>query len=956
MTTRTSTVEDPSEQEKEVEARSLSSGSTLSRRRRPSSNPWAGKSLKELSSHRPPIPHVITSGMGALYADWGNDSARDTQIDPSIYDQDFDDISDAGSDFTDDYSRYRYLGEQKKGEARTIESGTNEDNDSLSSNESSRLVDFDDDDWSQSSLSTAASAMASRRIPGEIWSVQDKVLQQNEVLMLNVEEAPASDSNSESLQVVESGSLSSHSQSVAYSGRANRGAHRTADSRHRHPMKQSSLRSIESMPPEAICFSKDSSNTSDDELSIDSNVFGKSEGTQSDGSQRQTLIRQKIDFQKDSSLKPLSDDVLGTSVIDTDSQDGPMGAVIASETTSTRNKAQDKAQRKRRKSSTSETPIIKADTSVIGRSRPQPRRSKSTYSLPSAERKKLSAGKATSRKKEEEKNPIVPTPKEIIDRIPQIEDTFTHSSHQKNLGNLEFLADFTRVYVSSIELRCPLKDKSQRRNKKNPRSRKKKSRRKSLSDTVSSGNTTTASEGSTDTTEKSRDSQKKSHPAPKKKSKKGKSRMRGKRAHFEEVQCIQMEDEAETRSVEKSIEAIFSNVDMGFSNHSTNTGTSFHLQIDTTRPTKVKCKASRAKTKESSRARKLRRSLSSSAALEPKKTVRNARSKSREAMQPKVKTSQTENRQNSEVPRKRSKSIDVADLELRGEKKVENEKNKDFTASFLPLSTGLLLGDILDGEKEEMGLSLERRELSEVATRGASQQGQCLARPKNIIDSEFPGHDIEQLKANILFVEEQLLSVQARTTEDLDLMQREANIEKEEIAAKILAEQRSKSPIDAILLLHKTMVNDLHTSSRELKKQIKALQVGLSTEVSILTKLTKQAQEFRERTASVETLISRCEGEILFNVKELDQCKREVNEILIHSGGQHNGQNSRIFRQFEDLTQAVQVPLFQKWDDPCRPVTRQAFDSALTASYELPKTSIFHDVLNDPDHKLMFTR
>ncbi len=129
---------------------------------------------KTLSAH---LPRVVAIGGGAtgtaaggrhlvnLYGDWSHDSVTELQVDPAIYDFDYDDVSDAGSDFTEDYSRHRVSIGDAGGVCNKDDYYYDDDESSLSSAGSFG----EEDDWSAAS-SNASSAADSRVLHRKVQS------------------------------------------------------------------------------------------------------------------------------------------------------------------------------------------------------------------------------------------------------------------------------------------------------------------------------------------------------------------------------------------------------------------------------------------------------------------------------------------------------------------------------------------------------------------------------------------------------------------------------------------------------------------------------------------------------------------------------------------------------------------------------------------------------------------
>ena len=181
--------------------------------------------------------------------------------------------------------------------------------------------------------------------------------------------------------------------------------------------------------------------------------------------------------------------------------------------------------------------------------------------------------------------------------------------------------------------------------------------------------------------------------------------------------------------------------------------------------------------------------------------------------------------------------------------------------------------------------------------------------------------------------------------------------EKKMVTSRIASELEAKTPVDAMLLLHKLVVNHFHASSRGLTKQMAALQKSMLKEVSISGDLSRESIDLQNRIARTMANIRFLEADISFHQKELEECEREFRLLSMLSVEQHGG-NSKVFHGFDGYTQEEQVPLFQKWQEVSTSTAETSSSTrnarALIQSYELSKSSVFHDVLSDPACKLNF--
>ena len=147
--------------------------------------------------HHEPLPYPATVGIN-LYGDWGgqDDSVNNLQVDPAIYDyndddDDDDDVSEAGSEFTADYSRHRLNHENDDLIPCPLEDL--DDESSLSSQGSFGVEDNgdnnEDDDWSYESTN-ASSAVDSRALARQRPSHDNQYLLNQDPTDFSLDEDP----------------------------------------------------------------------------------------------------------------------------------------------------------------------------------------------------------------------------------------------------------------------------------------------------------------------------------------------------------------------------------------------------------------------------------------------------------------------------------------------------------------------------------------------------------------------------------------------------------------------------------------------------------------------------------------------------------------------------------------------------------------------------------------------
>jgi wobble nucleotide-excising tRNase len=211
--------------------------------------------------------------------------------------------------------------------------------------------------------------------------------------------------------------------------------------------------------------------------------------------------------------------------------------------------------------------------------------------------------------------------------------------------------------------------------------------------------------------------------------------------------------------------------------------------------------------------------------------------------------------------------------------------------------------------------------------------------------------DTYLVKANIAIINEQISIIESQTRNEIQAMREDVEEKKRALEQQLILEQDRTNVVDAILLLYKDAVNDLHISSRALKKQMKSLEGEISNQISTLSLLSKEAMDLQAQQTVQWNAIHREEQEMVSHTIELEKCKQEHQRMLQLSGEQHK-HNSIVIGGFDNYAQETQIPLFLKWEKPAPP--RRVRDETLAASYILPKSSIFFDVLQDPEHRLTF--
>jgi hypothetical protein len=263
----------------------------------------------------------------------------------------------------------------------------------------------------------------------------------------------------------------------------------------------------------------------------------------------------------------------------------------------------------------------------------------------------------------------------------------------------------------------------------------------------------------------------------------------------------------------------------------------------------------------------------------------------------------------------------------------------------------LRLSDIIDDDNVCAPELRFERNLDAADSSNATSTSSHFSFDGTVVEGPLSATDTELVKANIEIITEQVSVLESQTRNEIQAMRENLEGTKVALESKLISEKYSTNAVNAILLLHKDAVNDLHISSRALKKQLKSLQDEISTEISTLSLLSQQAMALQAQKAAVLNAIQRQEIEMLSLTSELEKCQREHQRILQQSDEQHS-QNSIVIGGFDDYIQETQIPLFRSWENPS-PAHRVRNDF-LAASFTLPKTSIFFDVLHDPEHRVTF--
>ena len=243
------------------------------------------------------------------------------------------------------------------------------------------------------------------------------------------------------------------------------------------------------------------------------------------------------------------------------------------------------------------------------------------------------------------------------------------------------------------------------------------------------------------------------------------------------------------------------------------------------------------------------------------------------------------------------------------------------------------------------------KELDAEKSSNASFSSHHFAVDGPVVQAQVWTTDTELVKANIAVINTQLSIMDLQTKREIQAMRKDVDKRKRAVEEQISYRNDNVHAVDAILLLHKSMVNDLHTSSRAMKKLMKSLQHEISTEISTLSMLSNQAQEMQRQKSILLESIRRQELEISSRMSELEDCTRKHKHML-HLSGNQRIYNSKVVGDFDNYSQDTLVPLFHRWRN--RFSDHRVWSEGLTASYILPKASIFRDVLNDPNHRMTF--
>ena len=910
-------------------------------------NPWNGKSLRHLSTQRPSTSQIIAGHIGGLYSGWANDSATGIQVDPSLYDQDFDDVSEAGSDFTDDYSRHR-LDDERFGIGASHEDF---DDESLSSM-GSYVGEMDDDDLSHSSFSSTDS----RHLVRDAWRsscyFQEGLLSED-ISESTVEEDPLFNAH---------GTL--HLLMSAPSDEC----------------KKPPLPPTNEMTPS------------------DPGVSQSHEPTCPEGSLG-CILQMAVTKIEYGELPP------------TDNSDGyPRFPKILSsqgtyELTAAEASVEEKMPKRIYSFPAKERSTIDAksaqEVDAVSKSKDEerkeaPRRSRSAKSLPTggkSGKNKASVSVKKSTKIALEKNPIVLTSSEELQRIPIIDDKLSASDVL-----LDYVVDFSQILFSPIELRAALKDHSKLRRKSQKSANKKRKKKFTTpilheNGTVSETDTDLSSNVAASDSLISTKDEKKARKT-KKKTKKQKIRKRGRRNEYDMTNNHESMIESQklfgsSSHVAHRIDAIFSNKKMIFgtdlqSEHVTYGDSEQH--VCKPEATKVKSKASildetpnPVETK--GKLRLVRRSVSMGGAGLTFTKSRQNRSKSRERFLLSTAHS-VDGAHGKNVDRIRSKSADAAKVRKKTKKdtsttrvptsirkdnsfkkgslakNVKSHKSKSPKLSSQPSpSSALTLGDLIDDD-ESVGSGLPcvpdsqlDKDMDTEMSSSASFSSQHYAFDGTVVQGPMCTAGTDLVKANIEVINKKLSIMEIQTKREIHAMRKDVDKRKRAIEERVLSRNDNTHAIDAILLLHKSRVNDIHSSSRELQKIMKSLQHKISTEISTLSMLSKQAQELQWQKRILLESIQRQELEIFSRMCELEICSRKHKDIL-HLSGQQRVYNSTVVGDFDHYSQESLIPLFQRWQNHFP--DHRVWTEALAASYLLPETSIFRDVLNDPKHRMTF--
>jgi hypothetical protein len=132
--------------------------------------------------------------------------------------------------------------------------------------------------------------------------------------------------------------------------------------------------------------------------------------------------------------------------------------------------------------------------------------------------------------------------------------------------------------------------------------------------------------------------------------------------------------------------------------------------------------------------------------------------------------------------------------------------------------------------------TMPNRSSTRVSTRSSSI---CMD-----VEEMIPFDNESLLRIRIDRIKRKILETELRTKEDICYLEQDAKLQQ----ATLLKKMREMKPYDGITFLHKATVNDLHEEAKALRKQMKCREGGISAQVSIAVKLTKESHEIQSRT------------------------------------------------------------------------------------------------------------
>lgn len=212
--------------------------------------------------------------------------------------------------------------------------------------------------------------------------------------------------------------------------------------------------------------------------------------------------------------------------------------------------------------------------------------------------------------------------------------------------------------------------------------------------------------------------------------------------------------------------------------------------------------------------------------------------------------------------------------------------------------------------------------------------------------------DLSDPQSKLEWFQTRIAAIEQSTKGKVAAMKEEYDKRRADVTAKVLAEKERTNPVQAILLLHKIKVNHYHDSSRFLKKELQVTEKGLKEEMMKCSDLTRQAQEWQTKTIKLVLQIQQMEIHNAQQSRALEQCRMEYQHVHEALGNEHMIHATQV-GDFDEYGLLTKTPLFRQWREPTQ---RHIDDAVLRNSYKLPRSSIFYNVLEDDECRLLFKR